>query len=87
MSGGAGRPRYEPYALPNRDGHGVWDNLLGKRVEQPGLTDSHWFPRSALARAWADRENAAYTAGLSGSRRPPRPVPPGTRPPCTPGAP
>ncbi|GJF28894.1 hypothetical protein KNE206_15940 [Kitasatospora sp. NE20-6] len=69
MTDGAGRPRYEPYALPLGDGHGVWDHLLGKRVEQPGLVHSHWFPRPSLARAWADRENAAYEARVRAQAR------------------
>jgi hypothetical protein len=53
--------RYEPRELAT-DGWGVWDRQQQKRVEQPGLRDSHWWPRRDGAARWAARENADYSS-------------------------
>lgn len=56
--------RYEPRRLDD-GGYEVWDNKRGRRVEQPDLRDSHWFPTEALAEMWIARQEPAGRAGHS----------------------
>jgi hypothetical protein len=58
--------RFTPYALDDgHGGHGVWDNDLNCRLEQPDLSDAYWFASQALAETWIARQEPTTPPGAA----------------------